>query len=254
MNNKVLLFSFFILISVGLFAQTERVENLPTFDKRKLHYGFYLGLNQNDFKLNFTDKQIPNTDFPDTFYDNPNATVVVNGGFNVGLIVDLRLHKNLNLRLEPGLVSNTKKIVFNHLTNSSIPQDSIREIGSTYLHVPFVLKFSTDRYKNIRPYLLAGISYNYNFSSNEANQDDNYSTQFRMKTHNFMYEVGMGIDIYLYFFKFSPSIRGIFALNNEIKYDNPRYEEGSGELIPSKWTAPINFMGTRGVFLNFAFE
>ena len=59
--------------------------------------------------------------------------------------------------------------------------------------------------------------------------------------------VGVGIDIYLYFFKFSPSIRGIFAINNEIKYDNP----ANGT---SQWTAPVNYMGTRGVFLTFAFE
>jgi outer membrane protein W len=149
------------------------------------------------------------------------------------------------LRLEPGLVSNTKIIVFNHLKNSSIPQDSIREIGSTYLHVPFVFKFSTDRYKNIRPYVLGGVSYDYNFSSNEENQEDNSAGQFRMKTHNFMYEVGIGVDFYLYYFKFSPSIRGVFAMNNEIKYDNDEN---------SKWTAPVNFMGTRGVFLNFSFE
>jgi hypothetical protein len=133
--------------------------------------------------------------------------VDVNSGFNVGLIVDLRLHKNLNLRLEPGLVSNTKKLVFNHLTNSSIPQDSIREIGSTYLHVPFVFKFSTNRYKNIRPYILGGVSYDYNLSSNEMNQEDNSAGEFRMKTHNFMYEIGVGVDFYLYYFKFSPSIR-----------------------------------------------
>jgi outer membrane protein W len=155
------------------------------------------------------------------------------------------LHKNLSLRLEPGLVSNSKKIRFNHLTTSSNPQDSVRDIGSTYLHFPVVFKFSTDRYKNIRPYLLAGVSFDYNFSSNEKNQDDNSSGQFRMKTNNFMYEVGIGIDIYLYFFKFSPSIRGVFAMNNEIKYDDDPN---------SKWTAPINFMGTRGIFLNFAFE
>ena len=92
---------------------------------------------------------------------------------------------------------------------------------------------------------MAGVSYNYNFSSNEANQDDNLSGQFRMKTNNFMYEVGLGIDIYLYFFKFSPSIRGIFAINNELKYDKDP---------ESKWTAPVNFMGTRGVFLTLAFE
>lgn len=232
MNKKVLLFGFFMMISLMVFAQRERVENLPTFDKRKIHYGFYLGVNQNDFKLNLKNSN----------YFDANITVEPTTGFNVGLIVDLRLHKNLSLRLEPGLVSNSKNIYFNHLDTK---RDSVREIGSTYLHVPLLFKFSTDRYKNIRPYLLGGVSYDYNFSSNEANQDDNSAGQFRMTSHNFMYEVGVGIDIYLHYFKFSPSIRGVFAMNNEIKYDDDP---------DSKWTSPVNFMGTRGIFLSFAFE
>ncbi|KOY51182.1 porin family protein [Polaribacter dokdonensis] len=232
MSKKVFFLSFYLLISATALAQRDRVENLPTFDKRKLHYGFYLGVNQNDFKLNLRNSNI----------SNANITVEPSLGFNVGLIADLRLHENLNLRFEPGLVTNSKNIYFNHIDTA---QDSVREIGSTYLHVPVILKFSTDRYKNIRPYVLAGVSYDYNFSSNEENQDDNSAGQFRMQSHNFMYEVGMGIDIYLNFFKFSPSIRGVFAFNNEIKYDdNPN----------SQWTAPVNFMGSRGIFLNFAFE
>lgn len=232
MNKKVLLFGFFLMISTAFLAQREPVENLPTFDERKLHFGFYLGINQNDFKLNLRNSTI----------QNANITVEASPGFNVGLITDFRLHKNLSLRFEPGLMTNSKKVYFNHLLTA---KDSVRDIGSTYLHVPLLLKFSTDRYKNIRPYLLGGISYNYNFSSNEANQDDNSSGQFRMKSSDFMYEVGLGIDIYLSFFKFSPSIRGIFAINNELKYDTDPN---------SQWTAPINFMGTRGVFLTFAFE
>jgi hypothetical protein len=235
MIKRVSIFGFFILFSIAFSAQRERIEYLPTFDKKLIHYGFYLGLNQNDFKLNLRESPITNSDI----------TVESSAGFNVGLVADLRLHKNLSLRLEPGLVSNTKIILFNHLNTSSIPQDSIRDIGSTYLHIPLIFKFSTDRYKNIRPYLLGGISYDHNFSSNERNQDDNSSGEFRMKTHNFMYEVGVGIDFYLYYFKFSPSIRGVFAINNEIKYDDD---------LNSKWTAPVNFMGTRGVFLNFSFE
>jgi len=235
MIKKGILFGFLLMISATFFEQRERVENLPTFDDRKIHYGFYLGLNQNDFKLNLRNS--------DVF--SPDITVEPTYGFNVGLIAELRLHKNLSIRLEPGLVTNSKKILFNHLKSSANPQDSIRDIGSTYLHIPVVFKFSTDRYKNIRPYVLGGVSLDYNFTSNEANQKGNDAGQFRMKSTNFMYEVGMGIDIYLAFFKFSPSIRGVFAINNEIKYDDDPN---------SKWTAPINFMGTRGVFLNFAFE
>jgi hypothetical protein len=232
MNKKIITFGFFIVSFNAFFAQKERVEYLPTFDKKPIHYGFYLGANQNDFKLNLRESVI----------EDASISVESAAGFNVGLIVDLRLHKNLNLRLEPGLVSNTKRILFNHLTS---PGERIREVGSTYLHLPLVFKFSTDRYKNMRPYLLSGVSYDHNFSSNETNQDDNSAGEFRLKTHNFMYEVGVGIDFYLYYFKFSPSIRGVFAINNEIKYDDdPK----------SRWTAPINFLGTRGVFLNFAFE
>lgn len=232
MSKKIVFFSILISISATFYAQRDRVENLPTFDKRKLHYGFFLGVNQNDFKLNLRNSSI----------SNANIIVEPSSGFNVGLIADLRLHENLNLRFEPGLVTNSKNIYFHHIKSA---QDSVREVSSTFLHVPLVLKFSTDRYKNIRPYVLAGISYDYNFSSNEDNQDDNVAGQFRMKSSNFMYEVGMGIDIYLNFFKFSPSIRGVFAINNEIKYDDD---------ANSQWTAPIHFMGTRGVFLNFAFE
>jgi hypothetical protein len=232
MNTKFFLFFLLFIIGNTTIAQTERVENLPTFDDKKIHYGFYLGVNQNDFKLNLRNSSITNS----------NITVAPSFGFNVGLIADLRLHKNLNLRFEPGLMTNSKNIYFNHLNTK---QDSVREIGSTFLHVPILLKFSTDRYKNIRPYLLAGVTYDYNFSSNEGNQDDNSAGQFRMQTHNFMYEVGIGVDIYLYFFKFSPSIRGVFAINNELKYDDDPN---------SQWTAPINYMGTRGIFVNFAFE
>ncbi len=235
MSKKNIIFSFLLFTSIVFFSQSERVEYLPTFDKNKIHYGFYLGLNQNDFKISLENV----TSIPDA-----NITVEPDTGFNVGLIADLRLHKNLNLRFEPGLMTNSKKIYFNHLTS---PRDSVRDVSSTYLHLPILFKFSTDRYRNIRPYLLAGVSYNYNFSSNEDNQDDNFAGKFRMKTSNFMYEVGVGIDIYLYFFKFSPSIRGVFALNNEIKYDNPAN-------ATSPWTAPVNYMGTRGVFLTFAFE
>ena len=211
------------------------VDNLPTFDDSKIHYGFYLGINQNDFKVNYRPSNFPNTV----------VEITPTLGFNVGLIADFRVHKNVNLRFEPGLISNSKTIYFNNSPTLNTERDSIREIGSTYLHLPLVFKFSSDRWNNVRPYVLAGVSYDHNFSSNQENSDDNFSGEFRMKTSNFMYELGVGVDIYLSFFKFSPSIRGVFAMNRELIDDNNSN---------SPWTSPINIFSTRGVFLNFSFE
>ncbi len=232
------IFFFIITFSMALSASSQKrrnVDNLPTFDDPKIHYGFYLGINQNDFKVNYRP-----SNFPSTIVE-----IKPTLGFNVGLIADFRVHKNVNLRFEPGLISNSKTIYFNNSPTLNTERDSIREIGSTYLHLPLVLKLSSDRWNNVRPYVLAGISYDHNFSSNQENSDDNFSGEFRMKTSNFMYELGVGVDIYLSFFKFSPSIRGVFAMNRELIDDNNSN---------SPWTSPINIFSTRGVFLNFSFE
>jgi hypothetical protein len=223
----------FFLSSSALIAQKkERVEYLPNRDKEKLHFGYYLGLNKKSFKISY--------DLPDSFVEIEEAI-----GFNVGLVIDYKLHDNINLRFEPGLSSNTKTLTFNNPSIPNTDKDRIREVPGTYLRMPLLLKFSTNRLDNMRAFVIGGLSYDFNFSSNQDNTQDNFDGQFRMKNNNFMYEVGIGVDLYLYFFKFSPSIRGIFAINNEIVPD---------ASTSSPWTLPIDYFGTRGIFINFTFE
>ena len=231
-NLQLILLTFFLLITSSLIAQKDRVQYLQNFDKHRIHFGFYLGLSYNSFKIDYNKNTI-----------DANVNITPDIGFNIGLIADLRLHKNINLRFEPGLIAfSERNLTFTYITDNN---DKTRETKSTYLHLPLILKFSTNRMGNIRPYVLSGISYDYNKESNEEEDDDNSSGVFRLKTHNFMYELGVGIDVYFYYFKFSPSIRGIFALNNELIYDDDKN---------SRWTSPIKFLGTRGIFLTLAFE
>lgn len=216
------------------FAQNrDKIEYLSTFDQKQLRFGFYLGLNQNNYNISYK--------APEQF---PNAYIVSkpNMGFNLGVISDLRLHQNLSLRFEPGLMTNTKTLYFKHI---NLKQDSVREASGTFLHLPFFIQFNANRLRNIRPYVVGGLAYDYNFASNFNNPDDNSSGEFRMQKNNFMYEVGVGMDFYFYYFKFSPSIRGVFAINNELKYDDDPN---------SQWTKPIDNFGTRGVFVQFTFQ
>ncbi|UMB62084.1 PorT family protein [Lutibacter sp. A80] len=230
--KKTALIFIFIFGITSLFAQKrDKVLYKQNWDKQTIFWGFYLGLNQKDFKISYLNE--------DTFITSKPSL-----GFNVGLIGDLRLHKNINLRLEPGLSSNTKTLHFRNETLIT-PQDSIREVNATYLRVPLLLKLSTDRLYNIRPYLIGGISYDYNFSSNEDNPFDNKDNEFRMKKHNFTYEIGVGVDFYLPYFIFSPSIRGVFAINDELVRDIDS---------ESPWTGNVDYFGTRGVFLKLAFH
>jgi len=51
--------------------------------------------------------------------------------------------------------------------------------------------------------------------------------------------------MYTEFFKFTPSIRGVFAITDELIPDNDPN---------SPWTGNINAIRTRGIFVNFTFE
>ncbi len=239
---KILTLLSIMLLSTNLYSQKrkDKVEYLSNFDKKAVRWGFYLGLNRMDYRISYKAEEY----FPEAI-DRIETTPRI--GFNVGLIGDIRLHNNINIRIEPGLATNNKKIYFKYLNTA---QDSVRKASGTYMHVPLLVQFSANRYKNIRPYVIGGVTYDHNFAGNFDNINDNSSGEFRMQKHNFMYEVGIGMDFYLVWFKFSPSIRGVFAINNELKRDAA--DLNSGEVSP--WTTPIDYFGTRGIFLRFAFQ
>lgn len=230
-----------IALSINLLnaQKKDRVEYRQNWDKQKVFWGYYLGLNQKTYKVSYKDLDFAGDN---KYFIDVEPSI----GFDIGLIGNLTLNKNISLRLEPGLSSNTKKLTYTYLDLED-EYTSVRNVPSTYLRIPFSVKFNTDKFNNIRPYATLGVSYDYNFSSNEEGPDNESGGQesFRMKSSNFMYEVSAGMDFYLPYFIFSPSIRGVFAINNELVYDdNP----------DSLYTGNIEFLGTRGLFLRLSFH
>ena len=224
---------FFLSLSIYSQKNNAKISNLQNFDQKKLHFGYYVGVNNYNYKLDYI--------------LNPEKKTLISDqtGINVGLIGDLKLRKNLNLRFEPGLYTNKSDIVFYDRQNFTKNSDTLRSIKSTYIHLPLLIKYSARRYNNLKPYVLAGLSTSFNLSSNQNSPEDNNNDVFRLKTNTFYYELGFGIDFYLQYFKFSPSIRGVFSLKNELVPD----------LDPnSPWTGNIDKMSARAIFINFSFH
>lgn len=242
-NYKNIWVVLFCLLANGLFAQypnvKERIINLPNFDKRPVHYGYFLGINQYDFKFDYVDSY-----YKDMMYKD--IAVIQKKGFNVGLIGDLRINDYFNVRFEPGLYYNLRELVYPEYPQFIKESDRNREVKSTYIHLPIYIKINAKRINNFRPFLLAGFSSDFNLSSNAKNSDDNASNVFRTSAKNLNYELGLGFEFYLYYFKFSPSFRGIFSFQNELIPDE------AGQASP--WTGNIINMFSRGVSLIITFE
>ncbi|UOY07540.1 PorT family protein [Muricauda sp. SCSIO 64092] len=231
---KKLFFTCLFLVSLHhansqLFGK-DPIINLQNEDKDFLNWGYYLGFNRYDFQFEY-ENDIGQDILVEQTY-----------GFNVGLIGELRLNKFLDIRFEPGLLYTQRNLGFPGFTSQ---QDAIREVRSTYIRFPLLLKVSTKRFNNMKPFLIGGVYTSINLGAKEDSLEDNESGVFRMVQNVYGYELGFGIDIYTEYFKFTPSIRGVFALNNELVPD---------EDPNSPWTGNINAMRTRGIFINFTFE
>ncbi|MER3318743.1 MAG: porin family protein [Allomuricauda sp.] len=232
MKNLLILFGLIVLsnqTAIGQFGD-DPILNLQNEDKKFLNWGYYLGFNQYDFQFEYKD---------DIGRD---ILVDKSFGFNVGLIGELRINEFLDARFEPGLLYTSRTLGF---PGFSTPVDAIREVRSTYIRFPLLIKASTRRIGNWRPFITGGVYTSINLGSNEDSLDDNSTGQFRMKQNVYGYELGFGIDFYTEYFKFTPSIRGVFALTDELVPD---------EDPNSPWTGNINAMRTRGIFINFTFE
>jgi hypothetical protein len=215
--------------STNIFGK-DPIINLETWDKNRLFYGFFLGFNSYDFKIDYKSVVPKDVLVESTF------------GFNVGLVADLRLHEYFNLRFEPGLYYTQRNLTF---PNFITELDAYREVKSTYLHFPLLLKYSALRTGNIRPYLQGGFSRTLNLGSNSKSKDDNLQQRFRMVPWTTNYEIGFGLDLYFEYFKFSPSIRGVFGMKDELIRDaDPN----------SPWTSNIESMKTRAILINFTFH
>jgi len=154
----------------------------------------------------------------------------------------MRINEFLDLRFEPGLFYSQRTLGFPGFSEQN---DALRVLKSTYINFPLLLKVSTKRLGNWKPYIIGGPYAAINLGSNEKSLDDNSSGTFRMKQKVYGYELGFGIDFYTEYFKFSPSIRGVFALTDELVPD---------EDPNSPWTGNIEALRTRGIFVNFTFE
>ena len=208
--------------------------NLENFQKQRVYFGFYLGFNSYDFKIDY--KTV-----------SEDILIKKNTGFNVGLVADLKLQEYVSLRFEPGLYYTKRDLQYpeSYFQTTPTSSDKLREVSSTNLHFPLLLKFLALRTGNVRPYILGGVSTTLNLSSNSKSKDDNLEQRFRVKPWTQNYELGLGIDFFSEYFIFSPSIRGVFGINDELIRDNDP---------ESPWTGNIESLKTRAVFINFTFH
>lgn len=216
-------------------AQRTAVKNLEKYDKQLIHFGFLLGINNTNFKVVKADD----------FYKGDSVLVLEpNGqsGFNLGIVTDLRLSDNLNLRFIPELSFSQRDIKYQLIYPNKTTPEVIKKVESTFVNIPLQLKFKSKRVGNYRFYVIGGMRYAIDLVSQANVQTENDVAIVKLKREDYGYDIGFGMDCYLELFKFSPEIKVFQGLPNLLAED------------AATFTTSINSLRSRIFTLSFTFE
>jgi hypothetical protein len=220
-------FLFILLIVVGLSSSGQKVKlkHLTTFDDKILHFGFSLGINTLDFSVrNYLPIGANPEFFPQTWAGttpqiraNDTVRADIAGlipGFTVGIVSNLRINRDLDLRFLPGMSFGERKlhynipVIDNNFDFAETQWDY--SLKSTFLDFPLLVKYKAQRINNGRPYVIFGGAYRVDISKS-ASQD-----LVGLKRGGFYGELGAGWDSYLQFFRFSVEAKVSLGLNNQL--------------------------------------
>lgn len=229
-------------------AQERKIQNKPYIDLRPMHFGILVGMNLQDIEFENIGPQTITLDDGTT----QESTILCdadkwNAGFSVGVLADLRLSQHLNLRFAPSMHFGAKHLTFRNLTETDSegrPMEATQDMKNTYIALPIDLKFSAQRWNNYRPYITAGVSPMINLTS--KNQE-----YIQLKRSDFFVEVGLGVDLYLPFFKLIPELKFCYSLRDALDHDH------AGELQDAnqrKYTNAVSRGASKMIVLTFYFE
>lgn len=216
-------------------AQSRKVLNLPNYDKQTIHFGFLLGVNT----LTFVPKTIGDLrDVDSVMIISPQSGT----GFNLGIVSNLHLGDNFDLRFLPTLTFGERSLNYN-IAMPSIDSSFTRQkrVESTLLEFPLLLKFKSARLNNGRAYVIGGVKSVIDLASQDK-VDDQGERILKLKRNDLYYEIGFGLDFYSQYFKFTPEIKMSYGLSNLLVQENNIY------------TAGLNALQSKAFYLSFTFE
>lgn len=218
-SRKVVILSF-VTALVSLSAQSQqREENRPNHDD----WPYYFGLS-----ISYNSSTLHPSKHP-TFIQNDSVLSVEpgsSGGIALGLVGTLQLSPRFSLRANPQLIIGGAKYFTYSLKYPTHTEKSIEKktLPSTIVSFPFQVKFNSDRIGNFRTYLMGGVKYDLDLSSNS--QARNAEDLVKLNKNDFGVEVGVGFNFFFRYVTFSPELKISNGLSNihsrdaNLKYSN----------------------------------
>jgi len=248
----VILLSGILLAPNKGFTQQKKVQNLPTYDQSPYHFGFILGGNQMLFTVKTVDNMsdikfdaVQSPDFPADSSYVYELTQIGRPGFTIGILANLRLGKNTDLRLVPALSFGERALNYTILAYKNGDKkfvDIEKNITSTMVQFPLEFKYRSHRLNNMAAYIVGGATYTLDLASRKKAQNSSSDVIVKIHRNDVMLDIGAGFDFYTNYFKFGVQAKMGYGLTDLLIREENIY------------TGVIEKLNSKFFLLSFTFE
>jgi hypothetical protein len=225
--------SFLLLASLLIISQFVQAQgfgyvrkHLERYDDKIIHYGFFFAAPTTRFTVQYSDAFMAK-DSATRIY-GPGST-----GFRVGFVMNTLLNDRFDLRVTPAVSLYNRAVHYDYPGGTQ--RVEVRE--STWLEIPVLLKFKSERRVNSRMYLLAGGTFGIETNVRKAQS----AGQVRTNTTDFTVDYGVGFEQFFEFFKFAPELRFSHGLTNIYQPGTKGTSPGIGRLTTHTVTLYLTF-------------
>lgn len=255
MKQKKVIILFVLLISISSAFCQKGFQNLKDYDYEQYHFGFLLGYNKMGFSIKTDNLRLQERFSSTEFEGSANQTALLQSaepkstpGFTIGIIGNLRLTDHFDLRFIPALSFGERKILYNYLVSDPLTANDtvllVKSMKSTLLELPLMIKYKGNRINNARPYVLGGIKYAIDLSS-DAKKSTTSSTSdsfiVKLKQNDLYGELGAGFDFYFDWFKMGLEAKMSYGFNNMIVRDDKMYTTSINRLNSKIFQLSVTF-------------
>lgn len=225
-----------IIILILIFASRSSMaqQNDPLYDlSQKVHFGFSIIGTYGKMKFSQS---------PEFFkLDNDTLNYITTKNFpglGVGGIFNYHLTEFWDLRTMVIVQVMSQRNLTYHF-RGGIEKTAL--LQSTYFELPVLIKYKSVRRKNFRFYAIGGLGYRYNFTNDIETERSTTKPIVGLKANTFNYDLGVGIDLYYPYFKFSPEIKISNDIFNALYKDGYIYTNALNGLYPKLIQFSLHF-------------
>ncbi|MFN8254129.1 MAG: porin family protein [Bacteroidales bacterium] len=233
----------FLLNTIMMAGQKQKILNLPNLDKTWLHFGFTVGTNIMDFSIVKADNFFNTTEFNQIYAIENNSDF----GFHLGPVSNLRISDYFHLRLLVDLSFGQRNLTYWTVLDTTdinpVISKHVMKISSTYIEFPLLLKYKAMRLNNFSPYLIGGFNPKIDLAAQKKIKDEELP-KIRLQRLDLAYEIGTGIDFYLPYFRLSTELKYSVGLRNLMVPDGTQYSEAVQKLNSRIWMISFHFEGS----------